>query len=84
MAILALKIPASTKDVEISAAGIVGKGVKVYRMEVLEEELDKNHVQQNSVNYASSKVAAFLDAKKAFGKELAAMIAGPSLKSVSA
>jgi hypothetical protein len=80
MAILAFKIPASTKDEGNSADDIHGKGATINRM----EELDKNHVPQNSVNYASSKVAAFLDAKKAFGKELAAMIAGPSLKSVSA
>ncbi len=79
MAILALKIPVIPTK-ENSAAGIDGKGVKVDRMEVL----DQNHVQQNSVNYASDKVAAFLNAKKALGNELAAMIAGPSLKSVSA
>lgn len=80
MAILALKTPTSTKEVEISAAGIDGKGAKINR----EEVLDQNHEQQNRAQYASGKVEAFLKAKEAFGHELAAMIAGQSLKSVSA
>jgi hypothetical protein len=79
MAILALKIPTSIKDVEISAAGIDGKGATINRKEVL----DQNH-EPNPVKYASGKVAAFLNAKKALGNDLAAMIAGQSLKSVSA
>ena len=79
MAILALKTPTSTKDVEISADGIDGKGATINRKAVL----DQNH-EPNPVQYASNKVADFHDAKKAFGKDLAAMFAGQSLKSVFA
>ena len=79
MAILALKIPTSIKDVGTSAAGIDGKGAKINR----EAVLDQNH-EPNPVQYASNKVAYFHDAKEAFGPELAAMIAGQSLKSVFA